>query len=152
MYLYYDLFTNNWSNTYGPGGLDLPSLLSYIQAGFVLISTAAAGAFDFGTNVVTFCPGGTHSFLQDGISDFQSFNCDLTNKLVPDGTYQVRFAVAATLAPFSMGIDNVQLVVPEPSSIWSLSFGLGILFALRYLPIPTNLLSSALRRLRVTHR
>ena len=51
--LSYDLFTNNWSNTFGPGGCCLPSLLNYVQITFAYISTATAGPFDFGTNIVS---------------------------------------------------------------------------------------------------
>jgi len=71
--------------------------------------------------------------VQQGISNFNTINCELelSNALTLGGTYQLRFAVAETLATYNMGVDNVRLmVVPEPASIWLLSFSLAIVIVL----------------------
>jgi len=79
-------------------------------------------------------------------SGYTSVNADISRVLSAFGgqTLRLRFAEVDNLATFNFGVDNVQLVVPEPSSLTLLFVGgLSSLFLCRFRKQQSRFISSS---------
>jgi hypothetical protein len=119
-FLTFDMFINDFDG--GPTcGNGLNYTISPSECARVDILTAAATAFDTGAGVVDNLFAGVTPG-NPGPNPYIHYTFNLSG-LTP-GNYQLRFAEVDNQGNFLMGVDNVTLGTPEPSSLLLMGSGL----------------------------
>jgi hypothetical protein len=115
--LSFQVFVNNLAGDFStPGTLDFSGADNQQARVDLLLASSDPFSVASGDVLLTLFQTQAGDPLTSG---YTLVDTDITSVLAanPGKTLRLRFAAVDSLAPFNLGVDNVQLVVPEPSML-----------------------------------